>query len=154
MCMKCERNTLSRQNSIMKNLFVLLLLSGLKPLEAFKFHFHFFMEHLAIFILYVGCWGLPWDVFLRPFCVFSPVKNVASIFNKNCVYSYIICLEAFAATDFNKVFSGRQPRQTVKFLHRSRDWLLPHIQSATDDLTKHPTNHRAKWKQVDVPQSV
>jgi hypothetical protein len=42
----------------------------------------------------------------------------------------------------------------VKFLHRSRDWLLPHVQSATDDLTNHPTNHRAKWKQVDVPQSV
>jgi len=76
----------------MKNLFVLLLLSGLKPLEAFKFHFHFFMEHLALFILYVGYFGLPWDVFLRPFCVFSPVKIVASIFNKT---EYIALLYAW-----------------------------------------------------------
>jgi len=121
----------------MKNLFVLLLLSGLNPLEAFKFHVHFFVEHLALFILY---WGLPWDVLLRPFCVFSPVKSVASIFNKTQVYGSIICLEAFAATDFNKVFSGRQPRQIVKFLHRSRDWLLPQLQGATDDLTNQPTN--------------
>jgi hypothetical protein len=111
------------------------------------------MEHLALFILYVGYCGLPWDMFLRPFCVFSLVKIVASIFNKNWVYSSIIRLEAFAATDFNKVFSGRQPRQIVKFLHRSRDWLLPHLQGATDDLTNKTTTELTE-KQVDVPQSV
>jgi hypothetical protein len=34
--------------------FVLLLLSGLKPLEAFKLHCHFLIVFSALFILYGG----------------------------------------------------------------------------------------------------
>jgi hypothetical protein len=34
--------------------FVLLLISGLEPLEAFKLRCNFFMVFLAVFILYVG----------------------------------------------------------------------------------------------------
>jgi hypothetical protein len=36
--------------------------------------------------------------------------------------------EAFSATAFNKVLSGRQPGQGVKVLPRSWDWLRPHLQ--------------------------
>jgi hypothetical protein len=32
-----------------------------------------------------------------------------------------ICIEAFAATEFNEIFSGRQPLQDVKFLRSFRN---------------------------------
>jgi hypothetical protein len=44
-----------------------------------------------------------------------------------------ICLEAFAATKFNKIFLGRQPCQGVKISQRFRDLPSPHHQGASDD---------------------
>jgi len=52
----------------------------------------------------------------------------------NSFGSYLIrCLEAFVKTEFNKIFSGRQPHQGVKILH-FMDYIYSHLQGATDDL--------------------
>jgi hypothetical protein len=47
-----------------------------------------------------------------------------------------ICLEAFAATELNKVLLGRQPHQGIKILQCFRNWLCSYLQGAvkTDDL--------------------
>jgi len=37
-------------------------------------------------------------------------------------------LEAFAVTEFNEMFLGRQPLQDVKVFWRFRDWLCPLLQ--------------------------
>ena len=50
---------------------------------------------------------------------------------KNCTYQDETMgksLEAFAATDFNENFSGRQPRQDVKVLRRFGHYSHPHLQ--------------------------
>jgi len=36
------------------------------------------------------------------------------------------------ATEFNKMFSGRQPRHGVKVFQRFRNWLHPHLQVVAD----------------------
>jgi hypothetical protein len=52
----------------------------------------------------------------------------------NSFGSYLIrCLEAFVKTEFNKIFSGRQPHQGVKILH-FMDSIYLHLQGAADDL--------------------
>ena len=40
-----------------------------------------------------------------------------------------LSFEAFLATEFNEIFSGRQPRQEVKFFRRFGYHLRPHLQS-------------------------
>jgi hypothetical protein len=46
----------------------------------------------------------------------------------NSFGSYLIrCLEAFLKTEFNKIFSGRQPHQGVKILHFI-DCIFSHLQ--------------------------
>jgi hypothetical protein len=44
------------------------------------------------------------------------------------LWKFHTILEAFAATEFNKTFSGKQRRPCVKFGQRLRDGLLPHLQ--------------------------
>ena len=41
-------------------------------------------------------------------------------------------LEAFAATEFNNVFPGREPHQGVKNVRHFREWLRPHHQGVDD----------------------
>jgi hypothetical protein len=43
-------------------------------------------------------------------------------------------LEAFAATEFNELSSGRQSRQDVKYFRRCKDCLLPHLQGVAGGL--------------------
>jgi hypothetical protein len=55
----------------------------------------------------------------------------------NSFGSYLIrCPEAFVKTEFNKIFSGRQPQQGVKILS-FMDCIYLHLQGATDDLMLH-----------------
>jgi len=48
--------------------------------------------------------------------------------NKRISNNRHISLEAFAATKFNEIFSGRQPRQDVKVFRRFGYQLYPHLQ--------------------------
>ena len=43
-------------------------------------------------------------------------------------------LESFAATEFHKTLSGRQPRRSVKFARRFRERLHPHLQGVAETL--------------------
>lgn len=47
---------------------------------------------------------------------------------------YYTCLEAFAATRFNDIFSVRQSRQGVKVSQRFKDWLCPYLQGESQSL--------------------
>ena len=47
-----------------------------------------------------------------------------------------ISLEAFAATEFSKIFSVIWPHQGVKVLHHFRDRLHPHLQGVADCLVR------------------
>jgi len=40
-----------------------------------------------------------------------------------------LSFEAFLGTEFNEIFSGKQPRQDVKFFRRFGYQLRPHLQS-------------------------
>jgi hypothetical protein len=55
------------------------------------------------------------------------------IMNKMNTLCRLTCLEAFATTRFNKIFSGRQPCQRVKIVQHFGAWICSHLQDATDD---------------------
>jgi len=57
-----------------------------------------------------------------------------------------VSLEPFAATEFNKIFSGRQPRRCVKILQRFRVLFL----GATDDLV----SSTLKFGTESVPETL
>jgi len=44
--------------------------------------------------------------------------------------------EAFAATQFNEMFSSRQPRQVTKDFRHFRNWLGPHLQGVVGGLVE------------------
>ena len=65
-----------------------------------------------------------------------------------------INLEAFTATEFNKIFSDRQPRQGGKVFQCFRDWLRPHLQGTADGLVKPKLMNRCPTLFAFIPRPV
>ena len=81
---------------------------------------------------------------------FSTLSNKRPMFeekftNMNVCFDFLynFCLKRLSV---NKVFSGRQPRQSVKFLQRFRDWLRPHLQGVADGLVEVHQTRVAFWR--------
>jgi hypothetical protein len=81
--------------------------------------------------------------------LWSWTKNIivhAQTFTSNSLCNvYYLGLEAFAATEFNEIFSGRQQHQDVNVYRSFIDWLRPHLGP-----TKPPA-HREDWDWVNSP---